>query len=211
MSPIPATMDFSDFMMPASSAESVDFGSLAQQMMANLTGNGRESLKPIETRGTPRSPASPSPASMTQFSSGPLIEDPLLEVDEEKDDEEKEESRPTSTASQKLVVDLSTPLRRASKSSQRSASQRSSVYTDRSSIDISPVSEVAATDALVAGVTDDSSDEFATPGSKASEIFDSFLNDEKEEEEEGDTTAETILGDATLTAAELPPSPSQIM
>lgn len=197
-------MDFSDFMLPTDEAENVDFGSLAQQMMANLSGNGLEGLAMIEPAGA-QSPTSPSPASMTQFSNGPLIEDALLEEDE---DEESDapvatSSRPTSTSSQsQLVIDLSKPLKRSSLASKRS-SQRSSVHTLSSIADTPP------------RISDDSAEEaFRTPPTQASEIFDALAAPEEVDGAEDDAEAgdETVLeaGDETI-FAELPPSPSQIM
>lgn len=204
-SPLPANMDFSDFMLPTSQSENVDFGSLAQQMMANLSGNGLDSLGPVDPAGA-LSPASPSPVSVSQFSNGPLIEDALLEESEEEEEQGEEgeaapstPSRPTSPTSQ-LIIDLSTPLKRSSLASRRS-SKRFSSQTDASS----SVSEPPAAEQPPAS-DDSGSETFQTPGSKSADLLETLAAGNDDDDEDADTTA----GDETI-LAELPPSPSQIL
>lgn len=205
-SPLPANMDFSDFMLPTSQSENVDFGSLAQQMMANLSGNGLDSLGPVDPAGA-LSPASPSPVSVSQFSNGPLIEDALLEESEEEEEEQGEEgeaapstpSRPTSPTSQ-LIIDLSTPLKRSSLASRRSSKRFSSQTDASSSVSEPPAAEQPA-------ASDDSGSEaFQTPGSKSADLLETLAAGNDDDDEDADTTA----GDETI-LAELPPSPSQIL
>lgn len=189
-------MDFSDFMLANSQAENVDFGSLAQQMMANLSGSGLDSLGTIEPVVT-RSPASPTPMSRAQ--NGSLLGDMPEHPDEDAEDESTVRSRPTSTTEQ-LIIDLSTPLKRTSISSHRS-SQRLSAHTTLSSASEPEGAEVDPPR------SDESGDEaFATPENKPSSIFETLATSDAEDEAEGDDT----VGDETI-VAELSPSTSQIM
>lgn len=204
-------MDFSDFMLPNSQSENVDFGSLAQQMMANLSGSGLDNLGTIEPVVT-RSPASPTP--MTRASNGSLLGD-LAEEDEEP------RSRPTS---EQLIIDLSTPLKRASISSHRS-SQRLSVHTlasERSERESASTEHSGRASGEQEGglseygrveveqASDESNDEaFATPENKPSSIFETLGADD-DAVDDGDNAGDDTVGDETI-LAELPPSPSQIM
>lgn len=143
-SPLPANIDFGDFMLSGGEDQTVDFGSLAQKMMMNIFDSpAPETLTPLSDTDGPASPTSPSPHSVSYFPEAPtpLLGDTVLErPEEEREAEEADElesrrsrksslrSPPSSRGSQH------TPSKRSSAHSHRSSthSHSSSIYSIRS-------------------------------------------------------------------------------